>query len=94
MKGKKLMGIFDWSPLEEFAPIWLTDRLVVIYSDKCEKRISKNAIPIKKSIGRLRLALADILQRAAQFTRSSTPCAKNMLTHQTRLSLTLATRLG
>jgi ribosomal protein L11 methylase PrmA len=47
MKGKKLMGIFDWSPLEEFAPIWLTDRLVVIYSDRCEKRISKNAIPIK-----------------------------------------------
>ena len=40
MKGKELMGIFDWSPLEEFSPIWLTDRLVVIYSDRCEKNLS------------------------------------------------------
>ncbi len=40
------MGIFDWSPLEEFAPIWLTDRLVVLYSDQAETKICKNAIPV------------------------------------------------
>jgi len=42
-----VQGLFDWSPMEEIKPIWLTERVVVLYGDEIRVPPGEKLLPIR-----------------------------------------------